>query len=70
MRVDRVMERAGSVLLSGFSWLVVLFLALPLTIIVSTSFTTTAYLQFRRPGLRCSGTPSSWATAPMWSPCG
>jgi putative spermidine/putrescine transport system permease protein len=46
MRVDRVMERAGSVLLSGFSWLVVLFLALPLTIIVSTSFTTTAYLQF------------------------
>jgi putative spermidine/putrescine transport system permease protein len=39
-------ERIGRVLLSGFAWLVVAFLALPLLIIVSTSFTTTAYLRF------------------------
>lgn len=36
----------GGMVLSAYAWLAVAFLALPLVIIVSTSFTTTAYLSF------------------------
>ena len=39
-------ERLGRLALSGFAWLVVCYLALPLVIIVAISFTETQYLKF------------------------
>jgi putative spermidine/putrescine transport system permease protein len=44
--MTRIGETTGRLLLAGFAWIAVVFLVLPLAIIVSTSFTTTAYLQF------------------------
>lgn len=42
----RAPVRIGRVVLSGFGWLAVLYLAIPLAVIVGASFTTTAYLRF------------------------
>jgi putative spermidine/putrescine transport system permease protein len=44
--MTRLAETFGRLLLAGFAWVAVVFLVLPLAIIVSTSFTTTAYLRF------------------------
>jgi putative spermidine/putrescine transport system permease protein len=41
----------GTVLLGGFGWLAILYLALPLVVIIGVSFTTTAYLAFPPVGL-------------------
>lgn len=38
--------RLGRLALSGFSWLALLYLLIPLAVIVGSSFTTTAYLSF------------------------
>jgi len=38
--------RIGRLALSGFGWLALLYLAIPLAVIVGASFTTTAYLRF------------------------
>lgn len=38
--------RIGRLVLSGFSWLAILYLLVPLAVIVGTSFTTTGYLRF------------------------
>jgi putative spermidine/putrescine transport system permease protein len=42
----RVPLRPGRLALSGFGWLALLYLALPLAIIIGVSVTTTAYLRF------------------------
>jgi putative spermidine/putrescine transport system permease protein len=39
-------KRLGAVLFGAFSWLALLYLALPLIVIIGVSFTTTAYLTF------------------------
>jgi putative spermidine/putrescine transport system permease protein len=39
-------DRVGRLALSGFGWLAILYLALPLAIIVGVSVTTTGYLRF------------------------
>lgn len=48
MITDRLIARRllGHVLLSGFAWLAILYMALPLAVIVSVSFTETGYLKF------------------------
>jgi putative spermidine/putrescine transport system permease protein len=44
-------ERIGRMALTGFAWIVVAYLLLPLTIIVGTSFTATEFLRFPPEGL-------------------
>jgi putative spermidine/putrescine transport system permease protein len=44
-------ERIGRMALTGFAWMVVAYLLLPLTIIVGTSFTATEFLRFPPVGL-------------------
>jgi putative spermidine/putrescine transport system permease protein len=46
-----VAQRFGGAALTGFGWLVLLYLLLPLVVIVGASFTTTAYLQFPPDGM-------------------
>jgi putative spermidine/putrescine transport system permease protein len=46
MAMMRVAGRPGEIALAAFAWLVILYLALPLAIIVGVSFTTTGYLRF------------------------
>lgn len=43
--------RVGRLALSGFGWLAMLYLLIPLAVIVGSSFTTTAYLRFPPVGL-------------------
>jgi len=43
--------RLGRLALSGFGWLAMLYLLIPLAVIVGSSFTTTAYLSFPPVGL-------------------
>ena len=42
----RVSDRLGRALIAGVSWLVALYLALPLVVVIAISFTTTEYLKF------------------------
>ena len=39
-------ERAGRILIAGFSWIILIYLALPLIVVIAISFTTTSYLSF------------------------
>ena len=39
-------ERAGRILIAGFSWIILVYLALPLIVVIAISFTTTSYLSF------------------------
>src|SRR3954454_10955602 len=39
-------ERAGRLFIAGVSWVVLCYLAVPLVVVVATSFTTTSYLSF------------------------
>ena len=43
---DRSAFRIGRLALTGFGWLALLYLLIPLVVIVGTSFTTTGYLRF------------------------
>ena len=44
-------DRFGRVLIAGVSWIVMLYLALPLFVVIAISFTTTEYLKFPPEGL-------------------
>ena len=46
LTLNRWTGRFGRHLLSGFAWLAIAYMALPLVVIVSISFTETAYLKF------------------------
>lgn len=45
-RATRSRRQFGRLLLSGFAWVAILYMALPLLVIISVSFTETAYLKF------------------------
>ena len=44
-------DRFGRLLIAGVSWIVMLYLALPLFVVIAMSFTTTEYLKFPPEGL-------------------
>jgi putative spermidine/putrescine transport system permease protein len=42
----QIADRLGRLLIAGTSWIVILYLALPLVVVIAISFTTTEYLKF------------------------
>jgi putative spermidine/putrescine transport system permease protein len=47
----KLADRFGRLLIAGVSWIVMLYLALPLFVVIAISFTTTEYLKFPPEGL-------------------